>query len=81
VDRAGRLDLGRPGLRGLAALVRIPVEVVEGAVAELVASETLAMEGDTVIVPHFVEAQAAQASAAERKRRERELRKSPESRA
>lgn len=72
VDRAGTVDVGRSGVKGLAALVRIPLEVVAEALPELCEAETVTFDGTRLLLPNFVEAQAAQTSAAERKRRQRE---------
>lgn len=64
VDRAGLLELGAHGARGLAGLVGMPVGIVEGCLAELTqgAEPPVELRGTTIVVPHYVEAQEATAS-------------------
>jgi hypothetical protein len=71
VDRAGLLDLGRHGARGLASVVAMPVEVVERALAVLLEDGCVAISGTTLVVPNFIEAQEAAQSDAQRKRESR----------
>lgn len=72
VDRAGLLVLGRAGLRGVATLLRMPIEVVERAIPELIDDGCVDLDGDRLIVRNFIEAQEAAQSDAARKRTERE---------
>jgi hypothetical protein len=71
VDRAGILDLGRSGVRGLAALVTMPLEVVERALPVLTADGCVVLNGQTLVIPNFIEAQEAKQSDAQRKRESR----------
>jgi hypothetical protein len=71
VDRAGILDFGRHGVRGLASVVAMPVEVVERALAILVEDGCVKVSGTRLVVPNFIEAQEAPSSDAQRKRESR----------
>lgn len=71
VDRAGILDLGKSGVRGLAALVAMPLEVVERALPVLLADGCVVMRGTVLVIPNFIEAQEAKQSDAQRKREQR----------
>lgn len=64
VDRAGLLDLGAHGARGLAGLVGMPVGIVEGCLSELTqgVEPPVELRGTTIVVPNYVEAQEATAS-------------------
>jgi hypothetical protein len=72
VDRAGLLDLGRHGARGLAVTVGIPVEHVDPGLKGLIDDEYLEIRGTLLVVPNFIEAQEAPSSDAQRKRESRE---------
>lgn len=74
--RSGRIDLGRVGLRGVAALVGRPdmAPEIEKALAELLADGCVRHEDDTLVIPDFRDAQEAATSGAERMRRLRERR-------
>jgi hypothetical protein len=70
-DRAGIVHTGKSGVRGLAALVGMPLEVVTPALAALLDDGCLrAMEGGYVF-PNFLNAQEAKSSDAQRKREQR----------
>lgn len=71
VDRAGVLDLGKHDVRGLADLVRMPVDVVEGALAALLSDGCVERHGDALVVPRFIEAQEAIMGEAARQRESR----------
>lgn len=81
VDRAGLVELGRHGARGLAANVKLPIEVVEcglhGDPAQttspdgLLASGSVEIHGSVLVVPNFIDAQSASMSDALRKRESR----------
>jgi uncharacterized phage protein (TIGR02220 family) len=71
LDRAGVLDLGRSGVRGIAGLIGMPVEVVEVGLVDLLADGCLVRNGDQLVMPNFQEAQEARQSDAQRKRDER----------
>jgi len=53
-DRAGILEMGKTGTRGLAGLLRIPVEVVEPALALLVEDGRLRQQGTTLIALNYI---------------------------
>jgi hypothetical protein len=70
-DRAGIVHTGKAGVRGLAALVAMPLEVVTPAVEALLSDGCLrSMEGGYVF-PNFLAAQEAKSSDAQRKREQR----------
>ena len=55
-DQSGRLDTRR-GVRGLAALIKVPVEVVERSLPELIEDGRIRSVPETgIIVPNYVEA-------------------------
>lgn len=70
-DRAGLLDLGKAGTRGLAALVGMPHEVVQRALPTLVEDGCVSLNGSTLVIRNFIEAQEASQSDAQRKRESR----------
>jgi hypothetical protein len=70
-DRAGILELGRSGTRGLAALVAMPLEVVERALPILLSDGCVQMNGTTLVIPNFIEAQETPQSDAQRQRESR----------
>jgi hypothetical protein len=72
VDRAGLLELGKHGARGLAALVKMPAEVVEPGLAGLLDDGCAELHGTQIVIPNFIEAQEATQSDAQRKRESRE---------
>lgn len=72
VDRAGLLDLGKHGARGLSALIKLPPEVTEIGLSGLLEDGCLELHGTVLVVPNFVEAQEATQSDAQRKRESRE---------
>lgn len=74
VDRAGLLELGKHGKRGVAAAVGHPGrwEVLAPALEELLADGCVSISGTTLVIPNFIEAQEARASDAQRKRDQRE---------
>ncbi len=73
VDRAGLLPLGKHGKRGAAVAVghtaRWPT--IEPALEELIADGCVRIEGATLIVPNFIEAQETPQSDTQRKRESR----------
>lgn len=62
VDRAGVIPLGRSGYRGVAGLLRVPLDVVERAIAELLEDGCLERDAARLVVPRFIEAQEARQS-------------------
>lgn len=78
VDRIGYLPLGRHGCRGLAALVKLPPEVVEPGLEGLLEDGCVVKledkaGGEILFVPNFVPAQEARQSDKARKAKQREL--------
>ncbi len=74
-DRAGVIDVGDHGDRGLAALVAMPVEVVTVAVVELLSSGILHGGAGCYVLPRFLEAQETASSDAVRQRESRSRRR------
>lgn len=74
LDRAGVLELGRHGARGLAAIVGMPPDVTAAALDELLAEGTFELNGETLVMPNFLTAQEARISDAQRARDHREKR-------
>lgn len=73
VDRAGLMQLSKgTGWRGLAALVRMPVEVVEEAMPRLLEDGCIELHDRVLVVRNFVEAQEVSMSTNTRKRESRE---------
>lgn len=75
LDRSGRLVLGKHGVRGLAALVKLPLEVVQPGLegdGGLLDDGCVVLEGDVLYAPNFVPAQEAKKSDRQRKAEERE---------
>lgn len=72
MDRAGTLDLGRYGNRGIAAAVGMPLEVVEAMLPLLLEDGCLVHEGDRLRVPNYIAANETPSSGAERMRAYRE---------
>lgn len=78
VDRAGILPLGRHGVRGLAALVKLPVDIVEAGLAGLLEDGCLVQEGEILLVPNFIEAQESKQSDRQRQEESRARRRAIE---
>lgn len=57
VDRAGLLPLGRHGIRGLAGLVGMPVDVVTRAIEPILADGCVEIRESVLVVRNFIEAQ------------------------
>ncbi len=77
-DRAGVIELGRVGLRGLAALVHAPWSEIERPLQELLADGCIQLrDGDrpVLLVLNFLEAQEVGQSDAQRKRESRARRR------
>lgn len=78
VDRAGLLELGKHGARGLAASVNAPIDFVTAGLngddgkLGLVESGAVELRGEMLIVPNFIAAQETPSSDAQRKRDQRE---------
>ena len=73
-DKAGRIRLGRAGMKGLAKLIDWPWEMLKPQIDALVLDGCLSMRGDgsEVLLRNFAEAQASRTSDAQRKRMQRE---------
>lgn len=70
-DRAGVIGLDGHGMRGLAGLIRMPVEVIEEHIKQLLSDGRVVIQGEYLVVPNYIEAQEAPQSD---KQRQRELR-------
>lgn len=82
VDRAGVLDVGDDGIEGLAAVLELPLEIVEPGIDQLTRSRirsrppTLLHDGGTAyVLPNFIEAQETPQSDPQRKRESRARRR------
>lgn len=79
VDRAGVLDVGHDGVLGLAAVLELPLELVEAGIAQLTTSRgglpTVVDTGTAYVLPNFIEAQEAPSSDPQRKRESRARRR------
>jgi hypothetical protein len=75
-DRAGIVDIGRAGAEGLARLLRIPLELLEPALGELLADGCVKRGEragrEALVLPNFEAAQEAAQSDAQRKRASRQ---------
>jgi hypothetical protein len=71
-DRAGIIPLGRAGMRGLADLLRMPLDVVEATMPELLEDGRIVLRDGVVFAPNFTDAQETRTNDAERKRQQRE---------
>ena len=74
-DRAGVIATTK-GARGIAVLVRWPAEVVEPAIAELLEDGCLQSSPAGYVIPRFMEAQECAMSDVQRKREQRDRRRS-----
>ena len=78
VNRAGLLELGRFGARGLAVAIKMPADVTEAGLKGteegpgLIEDGCVKLSGTTLVVPNFMEAQEASASDAARAKAYRE---------
>lgn len=70
VDRAGVLEVGNHGVLGLAAVIELPLEVVEPGIAQLVDPriKVVVVTPTHYVVPNFIEAQEAVQTEAHRSR-------------
>lgn len=79
VDRAGVLDVGHDGVLGLAAVLELPIEIVEAGIGQLTAARggtpTVIDTGTAYALPNFLEAQEAPQSDPQRKRESRARRR------
>ena len=80
VDRAGVLDVGDDGIAGLAAVLELPIEVVEPGIAQLIKTgngrlPTVVFSGASYVIPNFIEAQETPQSDPQRTRESRARRR------
>lgn len=62
-DRAGIIDLGEDGWEGLAVTIKVPLEIVEAAMPEILKRKILVLRPDGIMIwPKFIEAQEAKQS-------------------
>ena len=72
LERDGTLDLGDDGLEALAVVVGLPPAVVEPGMAWWMRKGTFEIVAGRLVMPHFIEAQEARMSDAQRAREHRE---------
>jgi len=72
VDRAGLLELGRHGIKGIAVTVGLPLEVTEAGLAGLLEDGCVVLRGTILIIINHIQAQECTSSDAQRKRDQRE---------
>ncbi len=72
VDRSGVLEVGNEGVRGLAAVIEVPIEIVDAGLPDLIDRETIVQSRGAFVMPKFLEAQECRTSDAQRKRESRE---------
>ncbi len=72
VDRAGVWELGDDGVEGLSVVLALPPEVVEPGLVPLLKRGTVVVQGGTLLIPNFLEAQEAKQSDKARQRSARE---------
>ncbi len=79
VDRAGVLDVGHDGVLGLAAVLELPLDIVEAGIAQLTnvrgGQPTVVDTGTAYVIPNFLDAQEAPQADAQRKRESRSRRR------
>ena len=71
-DRAGFVQTGKLETKGVAGLVRMPLDVVERALDELLEDGCISRVEKGYLFPNFVQAQETRSSPAQRKRDQRE---------
>lgn len=62
VDRAGVADVGDEGFEGIAALIDMPLELVEAGMPALLKRGVFTLAGGRLLMPNFLPAQEAKAS-------------------
>lgn len=71
-DRAGIVEMGEHGVDGLAAVLRMPSEVVGMAIPELALRKCIEVVDSRIVIPNFIAAQEAKQSDKARQRAQRE---------
>jgi uncharacterized phage protein (TIGR02220 family) len=74
-DRAGVIDLGVHGWKGLAVLIRWPLAVLESAVPELLSDGRIELRGRWLVAPNYIAAQEAKKSDRQRQAESRARRR------
>lgn len=72
LDRAGLYPLGEDGIEGLAAVIMLPLEVVQVGLDWWLSRKTFEVHGEVLVMPKFIEAQEATQSDVARQRARRE---------
>lgn len=72
VTRSGVLDVGGRGVRGLAAMIEMPLEIVGEGIRQLIEEGVVAETPTSFVLPKFIEAQESTTSDAQRSRDYRE---------
>ncbi len=75
VDRSGVVEVGDAGVEGLAAMVELPIEVVEAGAADLTKRHTLRQTDTAFVLLNYIEAQETKQSDPQRQRESRERRR------
>ena len=75
VDYSGAIDLNGSGMRGLAAMLRIPLDVLERALPPLIEERIILFTDDRLFIPDFLESQRSAASERVKKKRQMGLAK------
>jgi hypothetical protein len=72
VDRAGVLRLGPAGSKSIAALLRVPLKVIDRVLPELAADGCIELRPGDLVIPNFIEAQESRQSDKARQKASRE---------
>jgi hypothetical protein len=75
VDRSGVIEVGKHGPRGIAGLIGMPIDLVERSLPILLSDGCVAMSGDCILIPNFIEAQEAKQSDRQRQKECRDRRR------
>lgn len=76
VDRAGVMDIGEENpVEAVSAHVQLPIQVVEVGLPAILRKQTAVIDSGRIVIPHFMEAQEARSSDAQRQRDSRERRR------
>lgn len=73
LDRCGMMELGKRGVTALAALIEIPIEIVESGMSDLIENDVLSLNQDGILLmARFLEGQETRQSDRARQRASRE---------